>query len=52
MNMTPQQQLELYAMLEQQSRLMAQMLNPQQQMPMGWTGQRLSSTATTWKITL
>jgi nuclear polyadenylated RNA-binding protein NAB2 len=33
MNMTPQQQLELYAMLEQQSRLMAQMLNPQQQMP-------------------
>ncbi|PMD31221.1 nuclear polyadenylated RNA-binding protein Nab2 [Hyaloscypha variabilis F] len=34
MNMTPQQQLELYAMLEQQSRLMAQMLNPQQQMPM------------------
>ncbi len=35
MNMTPQQQLELYAMLEQQSRLMAQMLNPQQQMPMG-----------------
>jgi nuclear polyadenylated RNA-binding protein NAB2 len=35
MNMTPQQQLELYAMLEQQSRLMAQMLNPQQQIPMG-----------------
>ena len=35
MNMTPQQQLELYAMLEQQSRLMAQMLNPQQQMPIG-----------------
>jgi hypothetical protein len=35
MNMTPQQQLELYAMLEQQSRLMAQMLNPQQQMPVG-----------------
>ncbi|CZR50445.1 related to nuclear poly(A)-binding protein [Phialocephala subalpina] len=34
MNMTPQQQLELYAMLEQQSRLMAQMLNPQG-MPMG-----------------
>jgi hypothetical protein len=34
MNMTPQQQLELYAMLEQQSRLMAQMLNPQQQMTM------------------
>ncbi|KAE8449368.1 hypothetical protein EG329_008269 [Mollisiaceae sp. DMI_Dod_QoI] len=34
MNMTPQQQMELYAMLEQQSRLMAQMLNPQG-MPMG-----------------
>jgi len=33
MNMTPQQQLELYQMLEQQSKLMAQMLNPQ--IPMG-----------------
>jgi nuclear polyadenylated RNA-binding protein NAB2 len=35
MNMNPQQQLELYAMLEQQSRLMAQMLGPQQQQQMG-----------------
>ncbi|KUJ23956.1 uncharacterized protein LY89DRAFT_571587 [Mollisia scopiformis] len=34
MNMSPQQQMDLYAMLEQQSRLMAQMLNPQG-MPMG-----------------
>ncbi|KAF8853364.1 hypothetical protein BDZ45DRAFT_716615 [Acephala macrosclerotiorum] len=34
MNMSPQQQMELYAMLEQQSRLMAQMLNPQG-MPIG-----------------
>ena len=38
MNMTPQQQLELYAMLEQQSRLMAQMLGPQQQMSIGRGG--------------
>ena len=37
MNMSPQQQLELYAMLEQQSRLMAQMLGPQQ-MGMGSEG--------------
>jgi hypothetical protein len=35
-NMTPQQQIDLYAMLEQQSRLMAQMLGPQ--MPMGRGG--------------
>jgi len=35
MNMTPQQQYDLYAMLEQQSRLMAQMLTPQQQQMMG-----------------
>jgi hypothetical protein len=32
--MTPQQQMELYAMLEQQSRLMAQMFTPQQQQMM------------------
>ena len=32
LNMTPQQQLDLYQMLEQQSKLMAQMLSPQQQM--------------------
>jgi hypothetical protein len=32
MAMTPQQQVELYAMLEQQSRIMAQMFTPQQQM--------------------
>ncbi|KAK2626074.1 hypothetical protein QTJ16_004336 [Diplocarpon rosae] len=38
MNMSPQQQLELYSMLEQQSRLMAQMLAPQQQMAMGRGG--------------
>lgn len=39
MNMSPQQQLDLYAMLEQQSRLMAQMLGPQQQqMGMGRGG--------------
>jgi hypothetical protein len=35
MNMSPQQQLELYAMLEQQSRIMAQMFTPQQQQQMG-----------------
>lgn len=37
MNMSPQQQLDLYAMLEQQSRLMAQMLqtNGPQATPMG-----------------
>ena len=34
MAMTPQQQMELYAMLEQQSRLMAQMFTPQQQQMM------------------
>ena len=32
--MTSQQQMELYAMLEQQSRLMAQMFSPQQPMMM------------------
>ncbi|KAH8814952.1 hypothetical protein F5884DRAFT_693599 [Xylogone sp. PMI_703] len=34
MNMTPQQQFELLAMLEQQSRMMAQMFTPQQQQMM------------------
>ncbi|ESZ95574.1 hypothetical protein SBOR_4054 [Sclerotinia borealis F-4128] len=34
MGMSPQQQLELYAMLEQQSRMMAQMFTPQQQQQM------------------
>jgi len=34
MNMSQQQQLELYAMLEQQSRFMAQMFTPQQQQQM------------------
>jgi hypothetical protein len=34
MNMSPQQQMELYAMLEQQSRMMAQMFTPQQQQQM------------------
>ncbi|OWP03800.1 hypothetical protein B2J93_2645 [Marssonina coronariae] len=38
MNMSPQQQLELYSMLEQQSRLMAQMLGPHHQMAMGRGG--------------
>ncbi len=37
-NMTQQQQLALYAMLEQQSQLMAQVLGSQQQMPMGRGG--------------
>ncbi|KAL3419036.1 nuclear polyadenylated RNA-binding protein nab2 [Phlyctema vagabunda] len=39
-NMSQQQQLELYAMLEQQSRMMAQMFTPQQQqaMMMGGAG--------------
>lgn len=43
MNMTPHQQVELYAMLEQQSRLMAQMLGtqpPQQNFGMGFGGGR------------
>jgi hypothetical protein len=35
MNMSQQQQVELYAMLEQQSRLMAQMLGPQMSMGRG-----------------
>lgn len=35
MSMTPQQQMELYAMLEQQSRMMAQMFTPQQQQALG-----------------
>lgn len=39
MNMDAQQQLQLFAMLEQQSQLMAQMLGPQQQMGMGRGGQ-------------
>lgn len=34
MNMSPQQQMELYAMLEQQSQMMAQMFTPQQQQAM------------------
>ncbi|RFU32466.1 hypothetical protein B7463_g3875, partial [Scytalidium lignicola] len=34
MNMSPQQQFELLAMLEQQSRMMAQMFTPQQQQQM------------------
>ncbi|PQE14263.1 hypothetical protein CJF31_00006835 [Rutstroemia sp. NJR-2017a BVV2] len=38
MGMTPQQQLELYAMLEQQSRMMAQMFTPQQQQMMAQGG--------------
>lgn len=39
MNMSPQQQFELLAMLEQQSRIMAQMFTPQQQqMMMGNSG--------------
>lgn len=38
MAMTPQQQMELYAMLEQQSRLMAQMFTPQQQRMMAANG--------------
>lgn len=38
LNMTPQQQSELYAMLEQQSALMAQMLGTPMAMPMGRGG--------------
>ncbi|TEY40035.1 hypothetical protein BOTCAL_0440g00070 [Botryotinia calthae] len=43
MGMSQQQQLELYAMLEQQSRLMAQMFTPQQQQMMQRGGNGMGS---------
>ncbi|APA05564.1 hypothetical protein SS1G_10040 [Sclerotinia sclerotiorum 1980 UF-70] len=43
MSMSPHQQLELYAMLEQQSRMMAQMFTPQQQQMMSRGGNGMGS---------